>query len=78
MHNFGQLHTTTEALSERLVESFFAPNSSELKPKTTMHKSLEWGQTVHVSRYDFVDLVDSHVVGNAIDNSVLLEKIEQH
>ena len=73
MHNVGQVYTTTEALLEQPMEFLFAPNSSELKPETTLYKSLELGQTVHVSGYDFADSVDLRIVGNSIDNSVLLE-----
>lgn len=60
------------------MESFFAPIFFELKPETTMYMSLEWVQTVHVSGYDFVDSVGLCFVGNAVDNSVLFEQLEQN
>ena len=72
MHNVGQVYTTTKSLSEQLVESSFAPNSSELKQETTLYRSLELGQIVSVSGYDSVNFVDLRIIGNAVDNSVLL------
>ena len=78
MHNVGQLYTTTESLSEQPMEFLFAPNSSELKSETTMYKSSELGQIVHVSRYDSIDFVDLHIVGNTVEYSVLLEQLEQN
>lgn len=58
------------------MESLFAPNTYELKREITLYKSLELGQIIHVFGYDFADFFDSRVIGNAVDNSVLLEKLE--
>lgn len=73
MNNVDQVHTTTKALSEQMVEFLFVPNYFVLKQEIILYSSLELDQIVRASRHDSIDL---YVVKNAVNNSVLLEQLK--
>lgn len=60
------------------MEFSFVPSSSELERKVILYRSLELGQIVGAFGHDSVDYVDLYIVGNAVDNSVLLERPKQN
>lgn len=78
MHNVDRVYTTPKALSQQLVGFLSVPSSSELEREIIMYRSLELDQIVRASGHNFIDYVDLYVAGNAVDNSVLLERPKQN